>query len=121
MGRILEARGDEALDVLAELLDPVTEIAQDKEIAEKLQKGSTASLGSFAREILKRHKSAVFQIMAIDDGKTVEEERTLLSPVTIPLRLIALLNNPAVGELLFGSAATTGENGSSAASESGNG
>ncbi len=122
MGRILDARGEEALDVLADLLDPITEIATDPEISGMMQTGGSATVAQFAAAVLRRHKSAVMQIMAIDDGKTAEEERGILSAVTVPARLLKLLSNPAVKELFFGAAGANGSaDGSSAESESGRG
>lgn len=106
MGKILDARGEEALDVLADLLDPVTEIATDPEISGMMQTGGSATVAQLAAAVLRRHKSAVMQIMAIDDGKTAEEERGLLSAVTIPARLLRLLSNESVKELFFGAAGT---------------
>lgn len=121
MGKILDARGEEALDVLADLLDPVTEIAQDPEIS-AMMRGGKATVAQFTVAILKSHKSAVVDIMAIDDGKTAEEERKLLSVATIPLRLMALLKNAAIKEMLFGAAETSeSADGSSTASENGRG
>ena len=122
MGKILDARGDEALDVLADLLDPVTEIAQDAEISGMMRDGGKATVAQFAAAVLRKHKAAVIKIMAIDDGKTAEEERGILSAITIPARLLKLLSVPAVKEMLFGAAETsTSADGSSAASENGRG
>lgn len=119
MGRILDARGDEALDVLADLLGPVSEIAQDSEISGMMKTGGGGTIMDFAIASLKNHKDAVIEIMAIDDGKTVEEERRLISVLTIPARLMALIKIPAVSQLLFGAAeGTNSESGSSSASES---
>lgn len=122
MGKILDARGDEALDVLADLLDPVTEIAQDPDISGMMKDGGKATVAQFAAAVLRKHKPAVIRIMAVDDGKTVEEESKLLSVATIPLRLMGILNNPAIREMLFGAAEANGSaDGSSAASENGRG
>lgn len=122
MGKILDARGDEALDVLADLLDPVTEIAQDADISGMMKEGGKATVAQFAAAVLRKHKPAVIRIMAVDDGKTVEEESKLLSVATIPLRLMGILNNPAIKKMLFGVAETSGSaDGSSAASENGRG
>ena len=119
MGRIVDARGEEALDVLADLLEPVSAIAADKEIAEISK--NNGSVGQLCAAILRRHKPEVMEIMAIDDGKTVEEESGLLSVISVPARLLALMNIPAVKEMLFSSAETNkDETGSSAASEKGN-
>ena len=122
MGRILDARGDEALDVLSELLGPVGNIAADPEIAEMMRTGGGATMLDLVCAVLKNHKGDVVRIMAIDDGKADAEERQVLTALTIPARLLKLLSVPAVRDLLFGAAAASGSaDGSSAASESGNG
>lgn len=122
MGKILDARGDEALDVLSNLLDPVGKIAADPEISGMMQTGGGGTMLDLAKAMLKNHKAEVVEIMAIDDGKTAEQERRILTALTIPGRLLKLLSVPAVRELLFGSAATGDPaTGSSAASGSGNG
>lgn len=122
MGRILDTRGEEALDVLESLLEPVGEIAGDAELVALMKTGGGGTLMDLARIMLKNHKRAVIEIMAIDDGKTVEEERGLLSALTIPGRLIKIMSIPAVRELVFGSEETaTPATGSSAKSSSGNG
>ena len=107
MGRILDARGDEALDVLAELLEPVGAIAADPEISKMMQTGGGGTMLDLARAMLKSHKAEVVQIMAIDDGVSPEKERGMLTALTIPGRLLKLLSVPAVRDLLFGSAETT--------------
>lgn len=120
MGKILEARGDEALDVLAELLEPVGAIAADPEISKMMQTGGGGTMLDLARAMLKSHKAEVVQIMAIDDGVSPEKERGMLTALTIPGRLLKLLSVPAVRDLLFGSAETTPPaTGSSSASASG--
>lgn len=122
MGRILDARGDEALDVLAELLEPVGRIAADPEISGMMKTGGGGTMMDLAKAMLKNHKGDVVRIMAIDDGKNEAEERQFLTALTIPARLIKIMSTPAVRDLLFGSAETGGPaNGSSAASGSGNG
>ena len=122
MGRILDARGEEALDVLADLLDSISEIAGDAEISGMMKAGGKVTVAQLAAAILRRHKNAVVRIMAIDDGKAEDDERGLLSVITIPQRLIALLAIPEIKELFFGAAGGTGSaSGSSSASESGRG
>lgn len=119
MGRILDARGDEALDVLSDLLGPVGEIASDPEISGMMKTGGGGSMMDLARAVLKNHKAAAIEIMAIDDGKTVDEERGMLSVLTIPARLLKLFSIPAVRDLLFGAAeGKTSASGSSSASGS---
>ena len=119
MGKILDARGDEAIDVLSALIDPVSAIAADEEIGGMMRGETQATVMQLATALLKNHKAEVVQIMAIDDGVAPDEERWLLTTMTIPVRLMRLISTPAVKELLFGSAATKpSATGSSAASMS---
>ena len=127
MGRILDARGDEALDVLSDLLEPIREIAADPEISAMMRTSGNGGNGGnggkvldLARATLKNHKEAVIRVMAIDDGKTVDEEKTLITALTIPGRLVRLMTVPAVRELLFG-LAETGRLATGSAVESGSG
>lgn len=122
MGKILDARGDEALDVLAELLGPIGNIAADPEITGMMKTGGGGTMLDLARLMLKNHKGDVVAIMAIDDGKSEAEERQFLTALTIPGRLIKILSVPAVRDLLFGSQEPeTPATGSYAGSSSGNG
>lgn len=122
MGKILEARGEEALDILVDLLGPVQEIASDPDISGMMRTGGGGTMLDLVRAMLKNHKGAVIQILAIDDGRTVEEEAGMISPLTLPARLIKIVNTPSVGELLFGSAEPgTPATGSAAKSGGGNG
>lgn len=121
MGRIIDARGEEAIDVLTELIEPVTSIASDPDIS-AMMRGGKASVASFVTAILRTHKSDVIQIFAVDDGVSVEEEKKLMSVLTIPARALKLFSNPEVKEMFFGAAAATeSATGSSAASENGRG
>lgn len=121
MGRILDARGDEALDVLSDLLEPIGEITADPEISAMMKTGGKGgTVLDLARATLKNHKEAVIRVMAIDDGKTVDEEKTLITVLTIPGRLVRLMTVPAVRELLFG-LAETGKPATGSAAESGSG
>lgn len=113
MGRIVDARGTEALAVAADLIGILTEIAGDGAFLEGLKNGMTA--GETAAVLLQRHGEAVIRLLALDDGVDEAEEAGRLTPFAVPGRLIALLRDPAV-RVLFGSAAAeNGGNGSSAA------
>lgn len=118
MGRILEARGDEAADILDRLCGIFETIGKDPETRENFAGSMTGAV----QFLLRKHRNEVYELMALDDGVTVEEERGLLSAVTIPLKLLRLLNDPSVRELFFGTAAANRPGtGSPAASQNGNG
>lgn len=82
--KLSEIRGDRVIDVIAEIIDPIANIAQDEEAAElfarkKLPDGMDKK--SFAIErlrksvpvLLKTHKGDVITILAAINGVPVEE------------------------------------------------
>lgn len=124
MGRITDARGDEAYDVLDAFIEAADPIFTDPEIA-AIFRGAAAkntSLMSAIRKIVGRHREEVTRIIALDEGKTVEETKKGLSALAVPVKFVRLMNDPTVRELFFGSAATNEPaDGSSSASERGDG
>ena len=113
MGRIADARGEEALGIAAELIGILSEIAEDRTFTEKLAGGMAAA--EAASRLLSDHGDAVLRLFALDDGVSPEEEAHKLSPVLIPGRLLGLFRDPAVRTLFGSAAAGKGGNGSSAA------
>lgn len=117
MGRILDARGDEALDVLAELIVPAQDIISDPVVLQNLQTGGKKIIA--VQKALKDHKDAVTEMLAIDDGVTTDEERKIITVVSLPFRVLAMLGNTEIQQLFFGLAETNKTaTGSSAASTS---
>lgn len=74
--RISDIPGDRALDVLADCIDAVTDIASDKELLEALQgedMGETQGQLKAVAAVLKSHKDSVHKILAAIAGTSVEE------------------------------------------------
>lgn len=90
MGRLEDARGADAIDLIADLIDPLTEISQDEEILKLTRKNGTPVF-KIVQAILRRHKDSAIQILAIIDG--VEPEDYKGNVFTIIGRLLGLLNN----------------------------
>ena len=92
--KISEIKGDRALDVFADLIDPATEIMSDKQIALAMRNGNNP----FAiKRAIKEHKKSVKAILAVlDDQDPDTYEPNVLD---IPLKLLEILNDPAVMSL----------------------
>ena len=90
MRKLSEIKGEEALDVLAEILVPIVEIANDEEVREGMEK-NVAKCVSIA---LKKHKAEVMDILRAIDGK--EPDVDLL---TLPVILMEIFSEPAVQSL----------------------
>jgi len=105
--KLSEIKGKEALTVLADLIDPVSEIIKDEKFKALLK---TKEKGSIAKYLLTNHDKNVIKILALVNGEDPETyEPNLLS---LPLMLLDLMNDPDVINL-FGSQDQTKESASS--------
>lgn len=98
---LLEYRGDDALDLVADILEPAAEIFGDPDFKEEWKK-SRAKAVSLA---IKRHKTAVFQVLAAIDCVDYRNEIALkaykqkFNVFTLPARLLELFNTPELVSL----------------------
>ena len=93
MRKLSEIKGEEALDVIAEILVPITAIANDDEVKE----GSETNVATCISIMLKKYKAEVMHILAVVDGKKVEDLDFDILELTGSL--VELLNEPAVQSL----------------------
>lgn len=82
MKRLSDYKGEDALELWGDLLEPMTKIVGDKAIANMMKNGSAPLL--IAKEILKGHKAEATEILQrIDD--------TPINGFNIVIRLVSLL------------------------------
>lgn len=91
MRKLSEIRGEDALDVLADLLEPVSEIFTDNEFINKIRGGEKMKACTLA---IRNHKAAVLRILATLNGVAPEAYNPSLAE--IPILLLQLLNDPDV-------------------------
>lgn len=94
--KISKLQGEDAIDVLAELLEPITEIACDKEF-ERLYKSKPLVFA--AKHCLKHHKKSVLKILALVNC----EDPDYFSPKfwELPKMLIDVLSDEDVKSLFI--------------------
>lgn len=93
MRKFSEIKGQEAIDVLAEILEPIINIVNDEEV----RQGMETNVARSASIALKKHKKEVWHILAVIDG--VEDDKLEIDLLTLPTALIELLSEPVVQEL----------------------
>ena len=93
--RLSDIKGEAALDVFVNILDPASEIIADKEIYDAVQRNATKM--EIVKIAIANHKRAVLEILAALDGKTVDEYE--VSILTLPKKLIELFNDPELVSL----------------------
>lgn len=111
-----EVKGDEALDMMADLLEPAAKIFSDKETIEGLTKeGEGRSRARAAKLLIKRHKAEVQEILAILDGENPATYEINL--FTLPLKLLEVLNDEDLQRLFFSQEQSKAENASGSVTE----
>lgn len=108
--KLSEVKGEKALDMLADLIEPIMEIIEDKEVSkilksrhnkDKDEKDKAEStkiiLGRAVSAAIKNHKKAVIAILAtLDDIPVDQYECNLLS---LPKKMMDIINDPAIFDL----------------------
>ena len=120
--KLSEYRGDDALEVLAELLEPAVEILADADIAAAWRdKNPNKTRGQKQLKAvsiaIKKHKEAVIAILAALDHETPDEYREKINVVTLPKKLLEVLNDKDLRNFFTSQDQTKGEpSGSASAS-----
>lgn len=107
--RISDYRGEEALDLLADLLEPASEIMLDTEFVSLAREGKTMKAVKVA---IKNHKKAVIEILARLDGKEPDDYE--VNFFTLPKQVLEIMNDGAIKDLFTsrGQKITNGSSGS---------
>ena len=95
MRKLSEIKGEEALDVLAEIIEPAAEIFTDEAVKKALTEGKNKL--EAVKIVLKEHKKAVIAVMAALEGVAVEEYQPSL--LALPAMLLEVLNDPDLQKL----------------------
>lgn len=95
MRKLSEIKGEEALDVLAEILTPITSIARDDEVLE----GFKTNVAFSVSIALKKYKKEILEIFAAINGKTVEETCEEIDLLSLPSYIVEVLNEPSIQRL----------------------
>lgn len=89
--KLSEIRDDAALDVIAEIIDPLSELSVDDEFKNLINSGQRIEA---VKHAIKNHKKAIIQIMASLEGEKVEDYHFNL--ISLPIKLMRLVNE--IGE-----------------------
>lgn len=110
--KLSEIQGEAAFDVLADIIEPAKTIISDPTFKELLTSGKQLDTVKY---LLRNQKKPIMEIMAIVDGEDPKTYKPNL--LTIPIKLVELLNDDAVMELFTSAAPNTPPDGSGSATE----
>lgn len=90
--KLSEIRGEEAIELLGDMLEPATEIMADSKVANAVESGKPKLL--IAKIILKEHPKAILEILALIN----REDPTTFNPsiFILPKMVLDLLNDEEV-------------------------
>ena len=92
--KLSEIKNEQAIEVLADMFDPIIEIASDEKVVSAARENNKIQM---VKHILKDHSRAIFELMALSDGVPVDEYECDF--LTLPVKLLDLFNRPELGFL----------------------
>jgi len=95
--KLSDIKGEEALDVLADIIEPAAEIMADKQIANMVR--ANVPKIKIIKPMIKNHKTQIIEILARIDGKEIDEYKNMMTLTTLPMRLIEFMNDPQMAEV----------------------
>lgn len=108
--KLSDIKGEQALNAMADLIDPVSEIAQNKILVGLIRAKNYAEAVKLG---LKKHQKAILAILAILNQQDVETYEPSLAE--IPKMLLDLFNDKELLDLFSSQAEQTNETSSSSA------
>lgn len=114
--KLSDYKGEQALDLLADLIEPATAIMADKEIARAI-KAKLPTI-KIVKAAIKNHKQEVIEILATLDGEDAKEYAEKVTLFTLPVKLLEIFNDPDLMSLFTSQGQKTDETYSGSAAES---
>lgn len=95
---ISDIKGEAALDAFADMIDPAMEIMTDPAISAAYKNPGT-TMAQLVGLIVKSHKQSIIKIMAILDGEDPETYADKINILTVPAKLMEIINDPEIKSL----------------------
>ena len=89
--KLSDYHGEKALDLLAEIVEPMAEIFADPEISDLMKSGGARI--KWVKPIIKNHKDAIIAILAAIEGQTPDEYADKITVMTLPVKFLNLIND----------------------------
>ena len=110
MKLLSDYKGEEALDVLADIIEPLSLILASEGVQEvyaKQKAGNTVAPAEFIKPALKYNKAEVLVILARIEGIPVEQYKQEVNFLTLPLQILSVINDPAIKSLFTSQSQTS--------------
>lgn len=94
--KLSDFKGEEALELLADIIEPMFEILGDDKFKDMVRSGTCDQM-QMIKYLLKTHKKPILTILALMDKEDPETYEP--NVLTIPLKLLELGNDPDIIKL----------------------
>ena len=98
MKRLSEFKGEDALDVLADIMIPLSAIFADPDMKD-IGKDKSKTIAEVIQPMIKNHKKELIQILARLNEQSEEEYKASMSLLSLPKDVLSLVNDPEVQSL----------------------
>lgn len=96
--RLSDYKGEDALDVMADIIEPLANILADEEI-QALSKQENTPLIAMVKPAIKNHKKDLIAILARLENKPADEYAKTMNLFTLPKQVLDLVSDPEVQSL----------------------
>ena len=108
--KLSDYKGEDAIEVLADIIEPLAIILADNEIRELVQDKNTRTAPiKLVKPALKNHKKEVLEILARIENVPVDEYAETVNVFTLPMQVLDFINDKNV-QSLFTSQRQTPDN-----------
>lgn len=97
MKTLADYKGEEALALLADIMEPLAVVLADDEI-QAIAKVGGAPI-KYIKPMLKNHPTEIVEVLARIADQPVEEYRDSINVFTLPAQLLAFINDPIAKDL----------------------
>lgn len=94
-----EIKGEQAIDMFAEILGPACEIMADPEIQKISQGGDQGYMIKLVETMIREHKQAVIQMLAALNQQSTEDFLAEVTVIKLPMMILDMINDPAIRDL----------------------
>lgn len=102
--KITDFKGEEALDLLVNIMEPVTIIFADKAVRDAYKSQPKLLL---VKTVIKSHKAEVLEIMAMLNGMSADEYKAVITIPGLIRQMLELINDKELQSFLESQAAET--------------
>ena len=98
--KLSDYKGEDAIEVLADIIEPLALILADKEIRQLVQdKDAKTAPIKLVKPALKNHKREVLEILARIENVPVDEYAETVNVFTLPMQVLDFINDKNVQNL----------------------